>query len=462
MNPVKPWLIKVLNGPNAGAQLLVSKEMAIGTSIDADLILTDPHIAPLHCLIKKREEEEAFDITPREGVVFINGTKVEEGTTALKLGDVLTLGSTHLTGGPSEQLWPPVTIPTLQEIGTVKEEVNSTEGASGEASREIPEEEKKQKKLLSTLSIVILIIVGSCIFMGLMLFQFVFHKNRSLSAHRFQPSSFEHQDEKVAALERESAESAAADLRKVFPNNYIKVVERGGMNVLYIYVSDQVQGDAVRRIMNEKAIPINANIINIDDIDDSAGAMSQAMNLALSVHVDGRTGKVVWTGYLPNQELLDSVKKQIERDLPAITDQEFRIVLGDMVLKMIRPILIKNHFDGIMVSPERQSVTLTGTVPIIDSARWEKTLKELEQLFFGKVKLVNMVTVTNAGINRGFFNAPVVSVSVSSFPYAVLQDGERIFLGAKVKDGYIVDSITPKGIGLINNGEKRMVPVAGQ
>ncbi|NBU99671.1 MAG: hypothetical protein EBS19_15925, partial [Spirochaetia bacterium] len=59
----------------------------------------------------------------------------------------------------------------------------------------------------------------------------------------------------------------------------------------------------------------------------------------------------------------------------------------------------------------------------------------------------------------GFFNAPVVSVSISSFPYAVLRNGEHIFPGAKVNNGYTVDSITQNGIELINHGNKKTIPL---
>ncbi len=101
----KPWLIKVLNGPNAGAQLLVSKEITMGTSIDCNLVLHDPHICAHHCSLKK-SGEDFLEIAPKEGLIFINGHQVSQKTAKLQLGEVLTLGSTHLTAGPSQQLWP--------------------------------------------------------------------------------------------------------------------------------------------------------------------------------------------------------------------------------------------------------------------------------------------------------------------------------------------------------------------
>jgi hypothetical protein len=157
------------------------------------------------------------------------------------------------------------------------------------------------------------------------------------------------------------------------------------------------------------------------------------------------------------------MKKQIEKDLPAITEQEFHIVLGDVAAKQAREILTKNYFGSITITPERENITLTGTIGIADSIRWEKVLKELDQAFHGNVKFLNMVTISATSMKtRGFFNAPVVSISISSFPYAILENGERIFLGARANNGYIVDSITRNGIELINHGDKKIIPLVGQ
>lgn len=460
MNAAKPWLLKVLNGPNAGAQILVSKEITVGTSLDSDLILNDPHISPIHCQIKKGDEE-GFKVMPREGVIFINGTQVKEAENLLKLGDVLTLGSTHLTGGPSEQLWPSVKIPEIQEIGLAPQEDSIPPPVEMGDAR--PPGDLKKKQIISQISLVVLIIVGACIFVGLLLFKLVAHKNLMIPRSSFQPASFDKEDKSILKTKRSIVEAGAKELLKKFPKNNIKVVESNGGCILYVYVHDQLQSDYVRKVMNESSVPIACNIINISDIDDSGSAMMEAMKLAVSITVDEQTGKAQWRGYLPNQELLESLKKQIARDLPAITDQEFYIILGDTATPQVRAILMKNSFGNITVTPERDNITLTGTISIPDSIRWEKALKELEQEFHGNVKFLNMVTISTTNIKTaGFFNAPVVSLSISSFPYAVLQNGERIFLGARTNNGYVVSSITPKGIELTNNGDKKIIPLAGQ
>ncbi|MCF7728907.1 MAG: FHA domain-containing protein, partial [Chthoniobacterales bacterium] len=366
MNAAKPWLLKVLNGPNAGAQILVSQEITIGTSLESDLVLNDPHIAPIHCQIKK-EKEDGFEVTTKDGVIYINGNQVSEKESFLKLGDVLTLGSTHLTGGPCEQLWPPVKIPEIHEIGLVSPE------KLGEIPSDLSEislpSKLKNKQIFSNTSLAILIIVGVCFFMGLTLFRIIAHKNLLIPQTAFQPTSFDKEDLERIKEERIAVEALAKKLEKKFPNNNIKVVERNGTCVLYIYVHDQVQNDYVRKTMNEANVPVLCNIINIGDIEDSGIAMMQAMNLAVSIVVDGSTGNVTWSGYLPNQELYDIMKKQIERDLPAITNQEFHIVLGDVAIKRVREMLMKGYFGMITSTPERQNITLTGTIGAADNNR---------------------------------------------------------------------------------------------
>ena len=159
---MKPWLLKVLNGPNAGAQILVSGEVTMGTSIECDLILNDPHISPKHCQIKKGDTDE-FEITPKEGLVFINGKKLEEATGKLLLGEVLTIGSTHLAGGPSEQLWPSITIPQIQEIGGVWQPVVPTlAGAALDDKGQKDDVRDKKREKISKTSFRIIVFVAVC------------------------------------------------------------------------------------------------------------------------------------------------------------------------------------------------------------------------------------------------------------------------------------------------------------
>ncbi len=456
---IKPWLIKVLNGPNAGAQILVLGEVTVGTSVDCDLILNDPHICSVHCQIKKGEEE-AFDIVPKEGIVFINGKKLEGAVGKLKLGDVLTLGSTHLTGGPSEQLWPPVTIPNIQEV---RAEAPAAP-PEGERTKTLPTAPVSVKKrlALSRQSIISLILIGVLLFLGVAFLRVLVRKNFKMNRAEFKPSNFQKTEELDSREEQKITQSAIQTLQKLLPKIYIKPITTSGQNVFYIYTKNQVEYDEVRRILNKKNLPVVNVLINIDDIDDSGLAMMQALNLSVSVVVDEK-GRATWTGYVPNQNAFDSMKEQIARDIPAITDNTYHIILGEEAAKIAMNILMKNQFGSIVVTPERNNLTLTGSVFEGDQQRWKRALQELEGTFGNKVKLANLVMVSPTPVQQQvFFNAPVVSVSISSFPYAVLRNGEHIFIGAKVRNGYSVEAITTQGIELVNHGSRKLIPISGQ
>lgn len=459
---MKPWLIKVLNGPNAGAQILVSREVTVGTSVDCDLILNDPHICSVHCQIKKGEED-AFDIVPKEGIVFINGKKLEEALGKLKLGDVLTLGSTHLTGGPSEQLWPPVTIPNIQEVrAEAAVPSGGTASETGPVLTSAPKNSIKKRLKVSRESIVGLIFIGACLFIGISFLKFLMHKNLKVNRAEFKPSSFEQKEEMGINEEKKLTQSALQNLQKLFPKLYIKAVNVNGQNAYYIYTKDQMEYDEIRRILNKKNLPIVSVLINVDDIDDSGIAMMQALNLSVSVTADEK-GRTTWTGYVPTQKVFDSMKEQIARDIPAITENKYHIILGEEAAKIATGILMKNQFGSIVVTPEQSNLTLTGSVFEGDEPRWKKTLQELEITFGNKVKLANLVRISPTPVQQQvFFNAPVVSVSISSFPYAVLRNGEYIFIGAKVRNGYTVEAITTKGIELVGQDNKKWIPISSQ
>lgn len=458
---MKPWLIKVLNGPNAGAQILVSGEVTVGTSVDCDLVLNDPHICSTHCQIVKGEEE-GFKIVPKEGIVFINGKKMEGAEGKLQLGDVLTLGSTHLTGGPSEQLWPPVSIPMIQEVRAVPVPIlSSAAEVKGDAAT-VSSPAMKKRTLLSRQSLLSLMLIGGLLVAGASALRILIHSNLKLSSAAFKPSAFQKAEEEDLLEAQKNTEVATESLQKLFPKIYIKSVTLNGQKVCYIYTKNQVEYDEVRRILNKTHLPLESVLINIDDIDDSGIAMMQALNLSVSITVDEK-GRAVWTGYVPTQQILDSVKEQIVRDLPAITDNTYHILLGEEAAQIAMNILMKNQFGAIVVTPERNNLTLTGSVFEGDQTRWKKTLQELETTFGNKVKLANLVLVSPTPVQQQvFFEAPVVSVSISSFPYAILQNGEHIFIGAKAKNGATVGAITTKGIELIDRGNVKLIPIAGQ
>jgi type III secretion system YscD/HrpQ family protein len=278
----------------------------------------------------------------------------------------------------------------------------------------------------------------------------------------FTPTSFQKTQQLDNQEEQKITQTSIQSLQKLLPKVYIKSVTVNGQNVFYIYTKDQVQYDEVRRILNKKNLPVVHVLINIDDIDDSGIAMMQALNLSVSITVDER-GRATWTGYVPNQKVLDSMQEQIARDIPAITDNTYHIILGEDAAKTAMNILMKNQFGAIVVTPERNNLTLTGNVFEGDQQRWKKTLQELEVTFGNKVKIANLVLMSPTPVQQQvFFNAPVVSVSISSFPYAVLQNGDHIFIGAQVRNGYTVEAITTKGIELVNHGNKKLIPISGQ
>jgi len=278
----------------------------------------------------------------------------------------------------------------------------------------------------------------------------------------FKPSSFQQTEEVDMRQDQKVTQSAIQNLQKLFPKIYIKPVNVNGQNVCYIYTKDQIEYDEVRRILNKRNLPVASLLISIDDIDDSGTAMMQALNLSVSITVDER-GRATWTGYVPTQKVFDSMKEQIARDIPAITENTFHIILGEEAAKKAMNILMKNQFGAIVVTPERNNLTLTGSVFDGDQPRWKKAIQELETTFGNKVKFANLVLVSPTPVQQQiFFNAPVVSVSVSSFPYAVLQNGEHIFIGAKVRNGYTVEAITTKGIELVGQGSKRWISLSGQ
>ncbi|HLB33610.1 MAG TPA: FHA domain-containing protein [Chthoniobacterales bacterium] len=460
----KPWLMKVLNGPHAGAQILISQEeIAVGSAADCDLVLNDPHIRPHHCQLKKGDAD-ALELIVKEGIVFINGKKLEEEKGVLKMGDVLTIGSTHLAAGPSDQLWPSVTLPEIQEVGGVYQPIASTtakasvidskEGISGNIPTQKPSYKISPQSFKLLKIIIVFLVIGA----GLL--GVVFYRNGFLPKQEFTPTAFEAEELLAPKKELFRAEILATELRKKIPQSIIKPISNNGSTVLTIYIVDPMQRDEVSKIINDQRIPIPFNIVTISEIQESARTMIKSLNLSLTVVID-RFGKATWMGYLSTHHALDELQQQVGRDLPSITENEYNIVFGDTIAKKVREILMQYQFGMVRVLPEQSDILLIGTISFSDKDRWKKTLHELESQFSDQVPFVDkVITGVIAERLHGVFNSPIVSVSVSHTPYAVLQNGEHIFIGAKVDDGYEVESITTQGIGLKSKMGKKLIPMS--
>jgi len=106
-------LLKLLSGPNAGAEMeLRPGDWMLGSDEESDLVLLDAGIRAQHLLLHI-SPEGALTLTPKGGLVMVNGTPLPGEGLALPPFTLFTVGGAHICWGPSDASWPDLTPPPL-------------------------------------------------------------------------------------------------------------------------------------------------------------------------------------------------------------------------------------------------------------------------------------------------------------------------------------------------------------
>ena len=104
--PQKEYILRILSGPHTGAEVALSqdKKLVLGKGEDCDIVLKDDRLADQHALFSFQEDH--FVCTPTETAeITIDGEVIHEAK-ALKNFAAIVCGSTLLSIGPSDIVWP--------------------------------------------------------------------------------------------------------------------------------------------------------------------------------------------------------------------------------------------------------------------------------------------------------------------------------------------------------------------
>jgi type III secretion protein D len=94
----------------------------------------------------------------------------------------------------------------------------------------------------------------------------------------------------------------------------------------------------------------------------------------------------------------------------------------------------------------------TGTITSTDQPNWQDMKQWADQAFAGRVLLIDRVTV---GANH-----PVLAIQsawIGDVPYIIDGAGEKLFAGAVISDGWIIDSIEANRVFLRRQGQRMAV-----
>lgn len=433
-------LIKVLNGPHAGAQcsFMDGEDLLVGNSDMADVFLSDPHITPSHFRI--RSGNEGYFITPMEGVVLVDGKRIPEEVT-VKLGQVVTAGSTSLAVGPAGTLWPSLLIPETKGVEALAE-VISEEGSSPSQK---PTPPAKRGMIHGFL---IALLAGVLLFSGWLLFAVGDEEKKPKMAY---PGDTEKmRSDKVDELTVNKMNPIGERLAAEIPGANTVIDKSRNNYQLRIFVRGEEQAKKARRMVGESGAGIFAEVVDLDEIDQILKDILKEQNLSINALAQS-DGTVEFSGYLANKGQIDQLALEVATELPFLAQHYELIIYGDRTADQINQMLESfNLAASVKATAANDGIHFVGSLQPAQQTTWEKAFSAISAKYGSALKEFDEVTYGGASTAtpelQKLLGAPVVGITFGSSAWIELANGSRLFQGSSVGNGMTLQKISPTEI----------------
>jgi type III secretion system YscD/HrpQ family protein len=362
-------LLRILTGPNAGAEARLSGRTIVGSSSAADITIADPELAPEHFALQV--DGDAVSIAVGDTPVTIGSEARSNGTFRIALFDLIKFGTTCCAVGPEGAAWPafspadllPPAPPPPPEAPPAEESV-AAEAAAPAAAEEAPAAAPRRTGR-PTLAIVALAVVVLLLGGGYVLF------------HQFGGA--------VATVKRATAQDIVAAQQAhgvtVRPDGRDGVIVEG-------FVVSGEQQRRLRQALLAADIAIKYRVVSLEQQTSAVRTIVAAAGAPLAVEADEKSGKIILDGFLPEMAHSDTLQRVLRRDIADLRPLETRIVTPATVRDDIRARLAEAGLDGLAkVEMAGQVARITGALSDEGRATTRRIADELTKRWSPMVKV---------------------------------------------------------------------------
>ena len=372
LNEQSQLLLRVLTGPNAGAEaLLASGITVLGTAEASDLVLADPAVAAAHVRILVEGDTATLQI--EDEPVRIGGEIVAKRTVQLADHQVFRLGESSCAIGRMNEDWPKFaaadlltdviappaaegdeTAPPTEGEAVQGEDSEDAGAASEPASLAIGPavvlwlRRRRNLAMLGAVSLAILLLAGAGLYAAV-----VAGGSADAELHEG-PDPGSVLKEKLAELRLEDRIGI-----EELPN---------GQFLLTGHVLSSTELAALRGSLRELDVPHLLRVVALDRQKIAAETLVSQIGGNLSVAVDEEKGRLILSGFLPSEELAELLMASLSKEIPGLGPVETRIDTIESVLAEARERLARDGLEGtISARAEGQKIRFLGEAS--DSAR---------------------------------------------------------------------------------------------
>lgn len=430
--PETRWLLKVISGPNSGAEFAMHKNSTYLIGKDpniCDIVFQDLSVSRQHARLIIDTDDNVFieDLGSRNGVI-VNGELIS-GKHLLSSQDLVALGTTTFLVidrfEARETILSPPTA-TIHPTLTKKEEAIAARQKRDWKEMIIP------KKMLVLAGALSLVVFGTIVAM-VSLF-----KTRPIIVHHI------HESEKIAEVVHK------------FPGVQYSYNEPSGKLFLVGHVLTTVNQQELNYLLEE--LPFVTDIENNVVVDE---LVWQSMNDLLSTNPNWvgvsiystMPGKFVVRGYVDTIEEAQALNDYINLNFPYLDKLDNQIVVTKNLEIEIENELLQHGFAGVTLQLSNGEVVLSGRVAENQHSKFDLLLNDLKKIHGVRV-VKNYVLITTLDTSQIDLSNNYTITGYSKrdeMDYFVVING-RILSQGDVLDGMLITTVKSKTVLLEKDG----------
>jgi len=433
-HPETRWLLKVISGPNAGAEFAMHKSSnyLIGKDPNiCDIVFQDLSVSRQHARLSIDESENAFieDLGSRNGII-VNGELISEKQ-LLSSQDLVALGTTTFLVIDRHEaretiISPAISMPKVPSVTPAEE-----------AAAKLREKRDWKEIIIPKKH---LIFAG---LFGVLLFGGVF---AMLSLFKTEPIIVKQVDE----------QGKIEELLAKFPGVEFSYNHPSGKLFLIGHVTTNVEYQEMKYLLGE--VPF------IHDIEDTVivdELVWQNMNELLSTNPNWtgvsmyspKPGVFVLRGYLETLEQAESLSDYIHQNFDYLQLLENHVVVEKNLEMEIESLLLEKEFSAITFEVRNGEVVLSGRVDENRKRSFHSLIKDFKELPGVRV-VKNYVAITSGDTSRIDLtkNYKITGYSKRDEKDFFVVINGRILGQGDLLDGMLISKINPKMVLLEKEG----------
>lgn len=456
-------VLRIFSGAHVGAEInLSAARLVIGKQDTCDVVLMDNSLQPEHIAISVKDGNAFLEVL-NDAPVLIDGVTVKENF-ILQDFQYIFIGSTLLSTGPADAVWPDISLTTMPKPSAEEEKPSTQEPAAenkpeetssdidltpkpeAETAEAVTEEAPKPKsnKLRNIILIIALVIVGISLLSGVVYFTFFNtpKKEEPVKVHEKNVRNYLLQLAKKNGLDEKNL--------TINKNNY-------GYSLVGYCKTSAIKASVVKVFKGLKSIHCyNIRVFCQEDFLTQAREVLARYPTVYAEETDP-VDTILLKGYLYNIDLLQTIKNSLLEEVVGLGGVQTSLLSADDVFENLSALLVKENLNSFLkIRMNTRGAIIYGSLQENFATNWNNTLKSIKNNFKDICYIdsrVNIVSPQTA--KKSFFHSPIDAVSIGkeSDSWVLLKNGDRYFEGTVLPSGYTIEKINADSIILNKNSE---------